>query len=57
MSTPGEITTAMALSQPGDTLFMKSGTWKDVKIQIKGYGTEEQHIVIKAQVPDLIKKT
>ncbi len=46
-----EINALLNTLQPGDTLLMKSGFWKDQRIVIKGEGTEEQPIVLKAEIP------
>ncbi len=39
------------LAQPGDTLFILSGLYKDIKIELKANGTKENQIVVKALKP------
>lgn len=46
-----EIKALLNTLQPGDTLLMKSGFWKDQRIVFKGNGTETQPIVLKAEEP------
>lgn len=49
VSSAGEISTVMQSAQPGDTLFMTKGIWKDQLIKFIGSGTEEAPIVLKAE--------
>lgn len=49
VASASEITTVMANAQPGDTLFMKKGVWKDQLIRFVGNGTENAPIVLKAE--------
>jgi len=46
-----EISAQLNTLQPGDTLLMKSGFWKDQQIVIRGNGTVDQPIVLLAQEP------
>ncbi|MCF8261171.1 MAG: DUF4957 domain-containing protein [Melioribacteraceae bacterium] len=46
-----EITQAMVVAMPGDTLVMSSGFWTNEKIVFEGNGTENNHIVLKAEIP------
>jgi poly(beta-D-mannuronate) lyase len=51
VTTPGEITSAMYVAKPGDTLTMANGVWTDAHIVFKGKGTEEQPILLRSETP------
>ncbi|UCH63887.1 MAG: right-handed parallel beta-helix repeat-containing protein [Fidelibacterota bacterium] len=51
VSSPDQITTALAFAQPGDTLTMIDGIWANAEILFKGNGTAEQPILLRAQTP------
>lgn len=46
-SLPGKLSKAA----PGDTIWMKAGTYKDIQLELEGYGKEKRPIVIKAEQP------
>jgi len=50
VSSSAEITSALALVQPGDTLVMKNGTWQNQKIVFQKNGTAEKNIFLVAEV-------
>ena len=37
--------------QPGDTITLQDGTWTNQQIQLKGFGTEDRPITLRAQTP------
>lgn len=41
--------------QPGDTLLLSSGPWRDAQLVFKGKGTEKKPIVLKAEQPGGVK--
>lgn len=41
----------LANASPGDTIVIKEGTYKDIRLNLEGYGSEEAPIVIKAEQP------
>ena len=49
-SSASEITSALSLVQPGDTILMKKGTWLDQKIVFQKNGTAEKYIYLLAEV-------
>jgi len=49
--TAAEINAYLNTLQPGDTLLMKNGFWKNQQIVIKANGTENNPIVLKAETP------
>lgn len=49
-STSAEITTALSLVQPGDTVIMKKGTWQNQKIVFQKNGTADKNIYLLAEV-------
>lgn len=51
VSSAGEVSAAMAIAQPGDTLFMTAGIWKDQLIRFSGNGTADNPIILKG-APD-----
>ncbi|WP_124980271.1 polysaccharide lyase 6 family protein [Nonlabens xiamenensis] len=52
-----ELKQAIKKSQPGDTIVMKDGQWKDVNIKFKAMGTSEKPIVLRSQTPGEVKLT
>src|SRR5215213_6444168 len=42
---------AVKALQPGDTLILKDGTWKDTEIKLDAEGTQEKPITLRAQTP------
>jgi len=54
VSSASEISTAMQLAVPGDTLIMSIGEWVNQRIDFKGNGIENSNIVLKAEVPGLV---
>ena len=46
-----EVAHAMKRAQPGDTLLLAPGIWKDQTVVIRGGGTEEKPIVVRSAVP------
>ncbi len=51
VSSASEISSTLAIAQPGDTLTMTNGRWTDVDIRFDGNGTEEAPILLRAQTP------
>ncbi len=47
VATPGEITAAMGMAQPGDTLTMAAGTWTNVRLVFEGNGTAGRPITLR----------
>jgi len=47
--TPDQLESALATAQPGETLVVADGTYADVVFELKGKGTQENPISIKAQ--------
>lgn len=43
--------------QPGDTLILEAGEWKDVSLLFKGEGTQEKPITLKAALPGQVRLT
>ena len=54
---PAEIRSAVQQAQPGDTLTMKNGYWKDVQIIFEGNGTETDSILLRAETPGMVRIT
>ena len=51
VSTPQELTGAIAAAAPGDSIIMKNGIWKDIDIVFKANGTESAPITLMAATP------
>jgi len=51
VTTSREITSAMNRAQPGDTLTMANGIWRNEDIDFYGNGTEDNPIVLRAETP------
>ena len=54
VTSPSEITSAMNLAQPGDTLIMANGVWTDSRIIFKGNGADGSPIVLRAETPGYV---
>jgi poly(beta-D-mannuronate) lyase len=48
VTTPGQITTAMAAAQPGDTVVMTNQVWQNADILFKGNGSATNPITLRA---------
>ena len=46
-----ELNTAFVKASPGDVIVMQDGIWKDINIVVKGTGTKEKPITLKARTP------
>ncbi len=55
--TPQEFATAVGRLQPGDTLTLADGEWRDFEILFAGRGTEDQPITLTAQTPGGVRIT
>ncbi|MCR8634394.1 chondroitinase-B domain-containing protein [Paenibacillus radicis (ex Xue et al. 2023)] len=51
VSTVDEIAAAMKKAQPGDTIVMKNGVWKDAAVVVTGEGKENKPITLRAETP------
>ena len=51
VSSAGDIAKAMKSAQPGDTLIIKDGEWKDQTVTFEGKGAEGKPITLRAQTP------
>ena len=49
-----DISDAMKIAQPGDTLMMVQGVWTDQRIIFQGNGNEDNPIVLKAEKPGFV---
>ncbi|MFZ4620332.1 MAG: polysaccharide lyase 6 family protein [Bacteroidota bacterium] len=49
VTTAAEIKSISSSVQPGDTILLKNGEWKDQEIVLKAEGTEAQPIIMKAE--------
>lgn len=57
VSNPQQLKEALANAQPGDSILLDKGTWKDVALTIEKSGTKEKPIVIAAAVPGSVQFT
>ncbi len=57
VSNPQELKTALSKAQPGDSILLQSGVWKDVPLIIETSGTKEKPLVIAAQEPGKVQFT
>ncbi|AWW28791.1 alginate lyase [Echinicola strongylocentroti] len=48
-SNPEELTGALSTAQPGDTIIMANGEWKDADLLVEGTGTKDSMIVVMAE--------
>lgn len=51
VSTPAEISAAAKVAEPGDTLVMADGVWRDADILFEGTGEEGRPITLRARTP------
>ena len=51
VSSANEITTAMQMAVPGDSLIMTDGTWTNQQISFAGFGVSGNPITLRAQTP------
>lgn len=51
VSSASEITSTMAVAQPGDTLTMTNGVWRNQSIKFAGNGTAQAPILLRAERP------
>lgn len=49
-----ELNTALSKAQPGDSILLKSGEWKDIALIIEVSGTAQKPLVIAAQQPGAV---
>src|SRR5690606_20335259 len=47
--TPAELSEAIASAQPGDTITMATGVWRDIAIVFRTNGTETAPVTLRAQ--------
>ena len=45
---------ALEKAAPGDTLYIKEGTYKDIQLKLEGHGTAQQPVVVMAQQPGTV---
>lgn len=57
VSNASEISSALAIAQPGDVLVMTNGTWHNQDINFQGTGTASQPITLRAQTPGQVVLT
>lgn len=57
VSNPQELNAALSKAQPGDSILLKAGVWKDVPLIIETSGTKEKPLVIAAQEPGKVQFT
>ncbi|MEM0962159.1 MAG: chondroitinase-B domain-containing protein [Bacteroidota bacterium] len=51
VSTPSELSAAIASAQPGDVIALANGTWTDVTVVFRADGTEADSIRLEAETP------
>jgi poly(beta-D-mannuronate) lyase len=51
VSSVDEISAAMSKAQPGDTIVMRNGVWKDAAIVMEGAGKQNKPITLRAETP------
>src|SRR5699024_6229346 len=49
--TPAELEAAIAAARPGETIMMKNGTWRDIKVAFRAVGAPGRPITLRAEVP------
>lgn len=54
VATVAEISAAMAVAHPGDTLTMVSGVWNDARIIFAGNGSADAPITLRAETPGAV---
>lgn len=57
VSSVGEISAAMTKAQPGDTIVMRNGVWKDAAIIMEGEGKQNKPITLRAETPGQVVLT
>ena len=57
VTSAGEISSAMVVAQPGDTLTMANGVWQDSYIIFDGNGEEGNPILLRAETPGFVNLT
>ncbi len=57
VSNPQELKAALSKAQPGDSILLKAGIWKDVPLIIETSGTKEKPSFIVAQEPGKVQFT
>lgn len=55
ISNEGQLVTAIALANPGDTLVVQDGTYQDWRIKFNSSGTKTDPVTLKAQTPGGVK--
>ncbi|WP_217495880.1 chondroitinase-B domain-containing protein [Mangrovivirga cuniculi] len=46
-----ELAEVINVLKPGDVIVLAKGTWKDLELNIKGFGTSDNPIIVKGEVP------
>ena len=54
VATVGQFTTALAASQPGDTITLTNKVWQDADLLFKKNGTAANPITLRAQTPGAV---
>ena len=57
VSTPQQLKEVLTKVQPGDTILLDKGQWKNVALQIETNGTKEKPVVIAAAEPGAVEFT
>jgi len=57
VSTEEELKTAVASAKPGDTLVVQNGTYKDLRIAFRKFGTPPAPLILRAQTPGGVRFT
>jgi poly(beta-D-mannuronate) lyase len=57
VSNPQQLKEALTKAQPGDTILLNKGQWKDVALTIETSGTKDKPIVIAAATPGAVQFT
>src|SRR3954463_15288325 len=57
VSNPQQLKEALTKVQPGDTILLEKGKWKNVALQIATSGTKEKPVVIAAAEPGAVEFT
>ncbi|MEP2023633.1 polysaccharide lyase 6 family protein, partial [Reichenbachiella sp.] len=52
-----QLKTALAVANPGDTILLSNGEWKDSELVIKAQGSQDAPIVVMAETPGKVKLT
>ncbi|MEO0818572.1 MAG: chondroitinase-B domain-containing protein, partial [Pseudomonadota bacterium] len=51
VATPEAFSEAIAMAEPGDTIFLANGVWNDFDMLVEGAGTDAAPITVRAQTP------